>query len=112
LNKLRAFSWPGNVRQLQNAVEMAVALSGVRQLLIPSDFVLTGRAVPSSGPVQPIAVPESGMNFEQTMGRIELQILEEALRKAGGNKSAAAGLLGLKRTTLAAKLRSLGTTAG
>jgi len=62
--------------------------------------------------VQPIAVPESGMNFEQTMGRIELQILEEALRKAGGNKSAAAGLLGLKRTTLAAKLRSLGTTAG
>jgi len=50
---------------------------------------------------------ENGLNFEQTMGRIQLQILEEALRKAGGNKTAAAGMLGLKRTTLAAKLRSL-----
>jgi len=105
VDKLRAFSWPGNVRQLENAVEMAVALSGRRELLIPSDFTLTG--VASNVSPSP-AMLGNGLNFEQTMCRIELQILEEALRKAGGNKTAAAGMLGLKRTTLAAKLRSLG----
>jgi DNA-binding NtrC family response regulator len=105
LAKLQAYSWPGNVRQLENAVETALALSGRRELLLPSDFALGGRApVSSSAPSVP--VPQYGLNFDQTMGRIELQILEEALRKAGGNKTAAAGMLGLKRTTLAAKLRS------
>ncbi|HEY2845264.1 MAG TPA: sigma 54-interacting transcriptional regulator, partial [Bryobacteraceae bacterium] len=107
VEKLRAFSWPGNVRQLENAVETAVALSGHRNMLLPSDFTLAGRAALSSCTVQPIAVPDNGLDFEQTMCRIELQILEEALRKAGGNKTAAAGMLGLKRTTLSAKLRSL-----
>ena len=111
LAKLRAFSWPGNVRQLENAVERAVALSGRRKMLIPSDFTLGARALPVRT-AQSIAVPESGLDFEQTVGRIELQILEEALRQAGGNKTVAAGLLGLKRTTLSAKLRSLGAAAG
>ena len=44
--------------------------------------------------------------------QLERQILEQALRKAGGNKTAAAGMLGLKRTTLSAKLRSLEAGAG
>jgi DNA-binding NtrC family response regulator len=74
--------------------------------LIPSDFTFTGRALPGS-PVQSIAVSENGLNFEQTVGRIERQIIDEALRKAHGNKTVAAGMLGLKRTTLTAKLRSL-----
>ena len=107
VDKLQAFSWPGNVRQLENAVEMAVALSGRRELLLPSDFTLAGRALPSNLPPS-TALIGNGLSFDQAMCRIELQILEEALRKAGGNKTAAAGMLGLKRTTLAAKLRSLG----
>jgi transcriptional regulator with GAF, ATPase, and Fis domain len=106
LSKLQGFSWPGNVRQLENAIETAIALSGDRRLLIPSDFTFTGRALPGS-PVQSIAVSENGLNFEQTVGRIERQIIDEALRKAHGNKTVAAGMLGLKRTTLTAKLRSL-----
>ena len=44
LAKLRGFAWPGNVRQLENAIETAIALSGDRELLIPSDFTFTGRA--------------------------------------------------------------------
>jgi len=111
LAKLQGFSWPGNVRQLENAVETAIALSGDRELLIPSDFTLAGRARPASA-LQSIAVSENGLNFEQTVGRIERQIIEEALRKAHGNKTAAAEMLGLKRTTLSAKLRSLAAAAG
>ena len=111
LAKLQGFSWPGNVRQLENAIETAIALSGDRELLIPSDFAFAGRALPAS-PVQSIAVSENGLNFDQTVGRIERQIIEEALRKARGNKTVAAEMLGLKRTTLSAKLRSLAVSAG
>jgi DNA-binding NtrC family response regulator len=109
LAKLRAFPWPGNVRQLENAVEMAIAFSGERELLIPSDFTLTGGPL-LSNTLQSIAVSDAGLNFEQTVGRIERQIIEEALRKSHGNKTVAAGMLGLKRTTLTAKLRSLAAT--
>jgi transcriptional regulator with GAF, ATPase, and Fis domain len=115
LSFLESQSWPGNVRQLENAIETALAMSGGRPMLYPSDFHLS--ADPSAGlPEQaiaaPSAIPDHGLDFEQTVGAIERQILEEALRKTHGNKSAAAGMLGLKRTTLAAKLRSLGTAAG
>lgn len=101
--RLQHHPWPGNVRQLENVVEMAVALSGTREVLYPSDFPL---------PEQPVQRPVIQTNdFEQTVGRIERQILEEALKKANGNKTAAAEMLGLKRTTLAAKLKSLEAVA-
>ncbi len=54
-----------------------------------------------------VAVPDDGLDFERTIDRIERSILEQALRKAGGNKKMAADMLRLKRTTLSAKLRSL-----
>ncbi len=112
LARLRSYSWPGNVRQLENAIEMAVAMSGGRPLLHPSDFNLPSEALRPAHASAAIAgraipIPDSGLNFDETIGNIERQILVEALRRANGNKTAAADLLGLKRTTLAAKLKSL-----
>src|SRR5260370_9983167 len=101
LARLAAHAWPGNVRQLENAVERAIALSGEREVLYPSDFALQASAPRKSSH----AVPATGLDFEETVGGFERQILEEALRKSGGNKTAAAGMLGLKRTTLAAKVQ-------
>ena len=114
LPHLAAYPWPGNVRQLENSVEMAVALSGERETLYHSDFPLPPAAPPKPLPLNesPIVVPDTGLDFEQTVGCIERQIIVEALRRAGGNKTVAAGMLGLKRTTLAAKLKSLEMTAG
>jgi DNA-binding NtrC family response regulator len=115
LARLRSYAWPGNVRQLENAVERAIVLSGERTLLAPHDFPPAGpalRPLPAASVSRTIAVPDAGLDFDQMVGGIERQILEEALRKTGGNKTAAAGMLGLKRTTLAAKLRSLGAAAG
>ncbi|MBI4876706.1 MAG: sigma-54-dependent Fis family transcriptional regulator [Acidobacteria bacterium] len=115
IERLKTYSWPGNVRQLENAIEKAVALSGTRQTLHPSDFALPSRAPRSaaaqlaSSPL--IAVPDEGLDFERTVSGIELHLLQEALRKCGGNKRRAAELLRLKRTTLTAKLRSLDAMA-
>ena len=103
LERLKNCPWPGNVRQLENAVEMAVALSGTREILYPCDFPLPSQRT-SASPIQT-------NDFEQTVGRIERQILGDALKKANGNKTVAAEMLGLKRTTLAAKLKSLEAVA-
>jgi DNA-binding NtrC family response regulator len=111
LDRLARYWWPGNVRQLENAVEMAIALSGAREVLYPGDFSLPMDLPCDQEPGTRIAVPDSGLDFETTVGRIELQILEEALRKTRGNKKQAAEMLRLKRTTLAAKLKSLEAVA-
>jgi len=107
IERLKNCPWPGNVRQLENVVEMAVALSGTREILYPSDFPLPTQSTFRIATTSAIQTTD----FEQTVGRIERQILEEALKKAGGNKTVAAEMLGLKRTTLAAKLKSLEAVA-
>jgi DNA-binding NtrC family response regulator len=91
---------------------MAVAMSGARMALGPSDFAMAGEIFRAGTAGRPIAVPDAGLNFDRTIGEIERQVIEEALRKTHGNKTAAAGILGLKRTTLAAKLKSLEAAAG
>ena len=110
LERLSRHDWPGNVRQLENAVEKAVVLSGDRATLVPGDFPLPPRrqlvALSSSFPPF-IAVPDHGLDFEKTVGTIERTLLEQALKKTRGNKKLAAEMLGLKRTTLTAKLKSL-----
>ncbi|HXB74883.1 MAG TPA: sigma-54 dependent transcriptional regulator [Candidatus Acidoferrales bacterium] len=115
LQRLRGYSWPGNVRQLENAIETAVAMSGDSTMLAPSDFLLPlpYRARTASPSLLPaVCVPDDGLDYEQTLAVIEKSILEQALRKTGGNKKAAAEMLGLKRTTLSAKVRSLAMAAG
>ena len=112
LERLCAHSWPGNVRELENAVEMGVALSGNRRSLGAADFPLSAGAHVNSAswsaaPMPLVALPDDGLNYEQTLAMFERSILEQALRKTGGNKKAAAEMLGLKRTTLSAKVRSL-----
>ncbi len=110
LERLSEYAWPGNVRQLENAVEMAVALSGDRTLLYPDDFPL-----PSAAQAKPVShistltfrLPDDGLDFESTVSRIERSILEQALERSRGNKKVAADMLRLKRTTLSAKLKSL-----
>ncbi len=115
LRRLAMFDWPGNVRQLENAVEMAIVMSGERTDLRPSDFPLP--APSESKPVAPddlqrIALPDEGLDFEEIVSSIERHILRQALLKTGGNKKQAAEMLRLKRTTLTAKLKSLEAIAG
>jgi len=110
IGKLRFWEWPGNVRELENAVEKAVAMSGDRQVLYGSDF---GLPTPASMRPVPVEFPEMReddagyVDFETAVTQFERSMLERALTKTAGNKTAAAELLGLKRTTLIMKLRSL-----
>jgi DNA-binding NtrC family response regulator len=119
LAMLSRLTWPGNVRQLENAVAQAVALSGDRETLYPSDFPVLesaplnppGATPPPAPALQAVALPDDGFDFERVVGGIERAILEQALERTGGNKKQAAEMLRLKRTTLTAKLKSLEASA-
>ena len=100
--------WPGNVRQLENALEAAIALSGDRRMLCPEDFPFaSGDSKIELAAAATISVPDHGLDFDHTVSQFERSILMQALEKTSGNKKQAADMLGLKRTTLAAKLRTL-----
>ncbi len=108
METLMRYSWPGNVRQLEHALESAVALSGMRLLLEPGDLDLPEDApTPDWARMFALDVPESGVNFEELMMGIERRLLERALAKSGGNKARAAHMLQMKRTTLISKFKSL-----
>ena len=116
LRRLTEFEWPGNVRQLEHAMEMAAALSGDRETIYLGDIdvhLQSGSrelsAVPEGFPVD---VPTDDLPFEDLMGKVEKLLLEQALRRHGGNKAQAAKALGLKRTTLLYKLKAQEYVAG
>ena len=113
LESLCRHAWPGNVRQLENSIEMAVALSGERRWLYPVDFRLPSAAARPAMEGRParIALPEHGIDFAEVVGGLERDLLEQAMHRTGGNKKLAADLLRLKRTTLAAKLKSFESLA-
>lgn len=107
---LQQRDWPGNIRQLEHAVQMAFALSGERCILTPSDFRVRQNQpteINSAPPVQTPELTREGINFDEVVSSLELSLLDQALRMSNGNKARAADLLGIKRTTLLAKMKSL-----
>ena len=94
--KLMRYGWPGNVRELQHAIERAVILSQFAWLR-PDDFMLTPQ------PEKKSALDET-LNLEE----LEQKAIKRALKKAAGNVSSAAEMLGITRYALYRKMEKLG----
>lgn len=106
---MQAYNWPGNVRELANAVERAVITAAGDQIH-PDDLVLDEELLPPPGldddPVA--ALPEGALVIapdQRNLADIEAMIIETVMTETGGQKSRAAELLGINRTTLYNKLR-------
>jgi len=98
------YSWPGNIRELQNLVERAVILSRDGVLPNPLHKKQTELMIPSQHRTRAF---HSSMTLEDSDRALILETLEQAGWIVGG-PSGAAAKLGLKRTTLLAKMRRLG----
>jgi transcriptional regulator with GAF, ATPase, and Fis domain len=112
LRCLMACGWPGNVRQLENAMERAVALSGGRTQVEVSDLPPDIQSASEGEALfHGLSLPDDGLSFEAFMSSIEREVIRRALERTGGNKAAAAHVLNMKRTTLVEKLKRLEGTA-
>jgi DNA-binding NtrC family response regulator len=105
MRRLMSYHWPGNVRQLENSIERAVAFSGGRSQLDVGD--LPPELVQAEAPplASPVSLPDEGVDLDAFIAGVERELIERSLERTGGNKGRAAKLLNLKRTTLVEKLK-------
>ncbi len=94
LEKMNAYQWPGNIRELENVIERAVILSdaeeiGSEDLSIPETF-------------------SSIHSSSEMLEDVEKEHIRRVLRETGGNKSKASEILGINRKTLHLKLKKFG----
>jgi DNA-binding NtrC family response regulator len=101
IQKLISYHWPGNVRELENVLERSLVLA-TAEVLEAGDIRLD---------MSPRARPNSAEHFlpeGMSLDDYEQSIIREALKRAGGNKSQAARLLGLTRNALRYRLSQMG----
>jgi transcriptional regulator with GAF, ATPase, and Fis domain len=111
---LCAYHWPGNVRELSHVIERSVLLAR-KPVLSSGDIPLPNvkarfaRAADDSGPFQMPTLgnelADTSLDLRSALESLERQLIDRALQRAGGNRTEAAALLGLNRTTLVEKLR-------
>ncbi|HKR58307.1 MAG TPA: sigma-54 dependent transcriptional regulator [Pyrinomonadaceae bacterium] len=114
---LESYDWPGNVRQLQNAMERAAALSGAATTIgvsdLPEEVHVSGASATATNlPIDATllsqqSLPVEGLSLDAVVTNIERELLLRSLNQTGGNKMQAAKLLKMKRTTFVEKLKRL-----
>jgi DNA-binding NtrC family response regulator len=103
LERLMSYHWPGNVRELENVVERSILLAqGPR---VEADDV---RIDTAAARTRPMAAADHFLPEGLTLDEYEQSIIREALKRANGNKSQAARLLGLTRNALRYRLAQMG----
>jgi transcriptional regulator with PAS, ATPase and Fis domain len=106
LELLRAYRWPGNIRELRNAVERAMLLAD-EEWLTPEHFPVNAARRPGG---QAFGLPEEGVSLES----VERMLVLQALERTGWNHTRAATLLGLNRDQIRYRIEKFGLekTAG
>jgi DNA-binding NtrC family response regulator len=107
MRRLMSYQWPGNVRQLENAVERAVAFTAGRSRIDVDDLPAEVQQAQETVTTSAMTLPEDGMDLDAFVANIERELIQRSLERTGGNKGQAARLLNLKRTTLVEKLKRL-----
>lgn len=132
LQALMHYSWPGNIRELENLVERLGITHGgqlVRVKDLPTRYVgqvvddteeakamlldkpllsAISSSIPMPRQEAPTLLAGEGMDLKQYLQDLEVNYINEALRQVGGVVSQAAKLLGLQRTTLVEKMKKFG----
>ncbi len=106
MRQMMMYRWPGNVRQLENVIERALALNPGRDRIEAEDLPEEVRAGGAGADAAP-ELPDAGMDLPAHLQRVEASLIRTALDRTGGNKQQAARLLNIKRTTLVEKAKRI-----
>ena len=107
MSAMESYTWPGNIRELENVVERLVVVKGKGTIAVadlPAQIRQPRSLTPKKGTPIP-DLPQDGTDLRAMLEAVEDRMIGEALERTGGNKNRAAELLGLNRTTLVEKLR-------
>ena len=107
MRRLMSHPWPGNVRQLENAIERALAMLGGRTQIEVADLPPDLQLAEPDAVTPAMDLPENGIDLPAVIAQIEKGLIDRALARTAQNRGAAARLLGLKRTTLVEKLKRM-----
>jgi DNA-binding NtrC family response regulator len=108
LERLLAYDWPGNVRQLRHVLENACVMS-TTEILDAADFALADQPTNiSADEPEEEAFASSNLNLRENLERLERRIIETALARAKGNRALAARLLGIRRALLYTRMKHFG----
>jgi two-component system response regulator PilR (NtrC family) len=106
LELLMQYPFPGNVRELQNIIERSVALE-TSNIILPENLILSKEIREEEGKAIP-DLPDDGLNLNDQLAIFEKELIEKALKKAGGSKSRAAELLKISYDSLHYRSEKLG----
>jgi len=107
LRILMTYHWPGNIRQFENAIEHAVAMSLTQPEIGPDALPEDVHHSAGTPSIPEVTIPDEGINFTSVVSDLERDLIMRCLEKTGGNKRQAARLLNLSRTTFIDKLQRL-----
>ena len=107
LERLNAYHWPGNIRELENVIERITILKGSGVITLEDLPEKIMRSFKSGGMMPNIDVPDEGLDFDAVVQTFEKHLLTRALDKTHGVKAKAAALLHMNRTTLVEKVKKL-----
>ncbi|HUQ11894.1 MAG TPA: sigma-54 dependent transcriptional regulator [Steroidobacteraceae bacterium] len=107
MRALMAYAWPGNVRQLENAIERAVAFGAGRGQIDVDDLPPEVASARLESTAPGMVLPDEGLRLDVLVAGLEQNLIKQALERTNYNKGQAAQLLGLKRTTLVEKIKRL-----
>ena len=105
---LNNYSWPGNIRELENLIERLSILKGFGEVQLsdlPAKYKSAAACFAETGIID---LPETGLDFNSTVDQFENALILKAFEKTGWNKNQAALLLRLNRTTLVEKMKKKG----
>jgi DNA-binding NtrC family response regulator len=107
---LERHDWPGNVRELQNFIERLVVLSERQEICVEDVARELGHGIEAARRhgVQPASAEEAPVSLESSVGAAEKTAIATAIRRARGNRTLAARILGISRRSLYNKLAEHG----
>lgn len=107
---LQSYSWPGNIRQLENIIERMVVLNPEASVFMPKDVpdeVKPDLPEEEGAAYVPDEIPDEGFSLTEVVRNVEKRLILKSLEKTAWNKQKAAELLQVKRTTLIEKIKKI-----
>lgn len=105
IRAMEHYGWPGNVREMENVIERAIALTDSEVLGLDDLPSRISGIVEGKDQLPSFHIPEEGLDLAETVEQLERTLIKQAMEKSRNVKARAASLLNLNRTTLVEKIK-------